>query len=113
MVILGIDPGTAKIGYGIIQKNGNELIHVQSGLLKIPRVEKNRQLLFIEKKLLKILKETKPDQAALEKLFFVKNQKSALAVAQARGVIVNLLNKKNIPLIELTPVQIGSSQNGV
>ncbi len=103
-IILGIDPGSVRIGYGLIKKDKRGLSYQKSGLLEIPK--KQPYLVLLEKKINQILAKEKPDLVALEKLYFVKNQKTALEVAQSRGVIVCSILKRKIPLIELNPSQI-------
>ncbi len=106
MLILGIDPGSTRVGYGIIKKDGNEFSFVKSGLLKIISKNKNLRLLELEKSFRKLLEQHKPDIVALEKLFFVKNLKTGLEVAQARGVLTLLAVQRKIPILEYTPSEI-------
>lgn len=105
MIILGIDPGTSRIGFGLIKKEGSNLKHLKSGLLNI-NFEKDKFFVQLEKSFLKILKESKPNLVVIEKLFFFKNKKTAFKVSEARGVIIYLLEKNNIPYIELTPLEV-------
>lgn len=112
-IILGIDPGSVRVGVGIIEKNGNTLIHIESGLLDIKSdPDKGEQLLNLEKKLKRVLNKTKPDLAGVEKLFFSKNQKTALAVSEARGIILKTLAEFKIPTIELTPSEVKLAVTG-
>lgn len=106
MLILGIDPGSTRVGYGIIKKDGNEFSFVKSGLLKIISKNKNLRLLELEKSFRKLLEQHKPDIVALEKLFFVKNLKTGLEVAQARGVLTLLAVQRKIPILEYTPSEV-------
>jgi len=112
MIILGIDPGSTRVGYGVIEKNRGELVYVRSGLFKIPKKSESQKLLALEKELNGLIKKIKPDKAGLEKLFFVKNQKTAFEVAQSRGIILNTLSKKRIPIIELAPSEIKLAVTG-
>lgn len=112
MKIIGIDPGTVRIGYGVIKKEKSKIKYVESGLLKIPISKKENRLIALEKSLNKLLTRVEPDLAAVEKLYFVKNQKTALEVAQARGIIIASIIKKNIPLVELSPSQIKAAATG-
>lgn len=106
-IILGIDPGSVRVGVGIIEKNGDALTHIESGLLDVKKnSNKGERLLSLEKKLKKVLSRTKPDLAGVEKLFFSKNQKTAFAVAEARGIILKTLAEFKIPTIELTPSEV-------
>ncbi|MEM4648260.1 MAG: crossover junction endodeoxyribonuclease RuvC [Candidatus Pacearchaeota archaeon] len=111
MIILGIDPGTTRIGFGLIKKEKNNLKHLKSGLLEI-NYKKEKFLVQLEKSFLKILKDFKPNLVVIEKLFFFKNQKTAFEVSEARGVLRYLLEKNNIKYIELTPLEIKYSLCG-
>jgi crossover junction endodeoxyribonuclease RuvC len=103
MKILGIDPGSTRVGYGLIEKEKNNLKFLRAGLLKITAKNKNQRLLDVEKSFSRLLKKEKPDLVALEKLYFVKNLKTALEVGQSRGVLVLIILKNKLPLIEISP----------
>lgn len=105
MTILGIDPGSVRVGFGIIKKENGQLICVKSGLLAIPKNTQADRLVCIEKHLTRLLDHVKIERAGLEKLFFAKNKKTALQVAEARGVILNTLTKKSIPCFEIAPTE--------
>lgn len=104
MIILGIDPGTHRIGYGVIRKEGGVLSLVEANLL--PLEDSLPRLSAIERSLEAILERLHPDRAGMERLFFTRNQKTAIAVAQARGVLVNTLQKAGIPLQEFSPSEV-------
>ena len=110
MIILGVDPGTIRIGYGLIKKEKNKLFFLKSGLIKISG--KRNNLLSLESELNKILIKFKPDLAVVENLFFLKNKKTAFSVSQARGVIILTLEKQKIKILELTPLQVKSNLCG-
>ncbi|MBI4993462.1 crossover junction endodeoxyribonuclease RuvC [Candidatus Wolfebacteria bacterium] len=112
MLILGIDPGSTRVGYGLIKKQNNELKLITSGLLKILSKDKGLRLLEIETQFLKLLKTQKPDLVVLEKLFFMKNLKTAMEVAQSRGVLTLICVKHKISLLELAPSEIKSAVAG-
>lgn len=112
MIILGIDPGSVRIGYGVIKKDRGKLTHIESGLLKLPRARHEDRLVAIEKNLGALLRRVRPDRVGLEKLFFVKNQKTALDVAQARGVILSAVAKKSIFLFEVAPSEVKLAVTG-
>ena len=103
MKILGIDPGSARVGYGLINKKGHNLKFLKAGLLKISAKDKNQRLLDLEKSFSQLIKKEKPDLVAIEKLYFVKNLKTALEVGQSRGVLVLIIVKNKLPLIEISP----------
>lgn len=113
MKILGIDPGSALMGYGVIEKNDDgSLTPLTYGVLKITEKTIPEKLLSLANQLEKLLQKTKPDAAGVEQLFFAKNKKTALEVAHARGVIIMKLLEKNIPLLEFTPPQIKIAVTG-
>lgn len=112
MKILGIDPGSTRIGYGLIEKSGSNLKFLRAGLLKINSKDKCERLVDLEKSFSALLKKEKPNQIVMEKLYFVKNQKTGLEVAQSRGILTLLITKNKIPLLELTPLEIKQGVTG-
>ena len=116
MNILAIDPGYGKVGYAILKKTGStnkDYTFITSGLIKTSAKEHGEQrLLMIYNKLLKIITQRSPDILVIEKLFFFKNKKTVLQVAQAVGVIELLAAQKNIKVERLTPLQIKQSITG-
>ena len=111
MIILGIDPGTTRIGYGVIEVLGSTMRHVQSGLLEV-RGEYPTSLKTIERDLQNIIKKTKPERIGVEKLFFVRNQKTGIRVAEARGVVLNTASKMGVEIWELAPSEIKLALTG-
>ncbi|MDI6821046.1 MAG: crossover junction endodeoxyribonuclease RuvC [Patescibacteria group bacterium] len=112
MIILGIDPGSTHVGFGLILTKGQKLFHLKSGLLNIPKEPKSSRLLSLEEDLKKILDEFKPERVGVEKLFFVKNKKTAFEVAESRGVIINTLAKHNLKLFEVYPSEVKLALTG-
>ena len=107
MFILGIDPGLAIVGWGAVEYNNNKFRTLGYGAITTPAGrDVEQRLLMIYDGLDKIIKKYKPDQMAIEELFFNTNQKTAIAVAEARGVIMLCGIKNNIPLFEYTPLQV-------
>ncbi len=110
MIILSLDSGIEKTGYAIFDRDGKHqngfryiasgLIHTDKSLLKELRLEK------IHLELAKVMQEHKPQAMILEQLFFFKNLKTAITVAQAQGVVLLLAAQHNIPVHFLTPLQI-------
>lgn len=108
MIILGIDPGTATTGYGLIKtKSGrggrpkNDLKHLDHGVIKTPKgLEPHQRLFLLKTQLLKIIKKTKPDFVCIERLFFGANTKTAMSVGQARGVVMVTVAELNLPIFE-------------
>ncbi len=111
---LGIDPGTATIGYGLVRlMPDGELVAVSYGIISTPKeasAPARLEMLFDD--LNKLLKEHKPDTAAVEKLFFSRNVTTAIAVGQARGVIMLCLQKAGIEPLEYTPNEVKQAVAG-
>jgi len=113
MLILGLDPGTATVGYAILDKNKSKLTAVEYGCIKTSSCQPaGDRLVCIEKELQKIIKLFKPDEAAVEKLFFLNNITTAMAVSQARGVMILTLAKLKLPTFEYTPLQVKLTVTG-
>ena len=106
MIILGIDPGTATIGFGIIKKN-KEIKLVEYGCIKTPTTLTTAERLEeLHNQLNALIKKYKPDMMSVEDIFFFKNLKTAVKVSQARGAILLTAAKSKIPVFECTPLQI-------
>lgn len=107
MVILGIDPGIADTGFGIIKKDEAKITCLMYGSIKTPaKTDIADRLETISNDLNVLIKKYKPDLIAVEQLFFAKNVKTALVVGQARGVVLLTAKQNNIPLTEFTPLQV-------
>ena len=106
MIIIGIDPGLARVGYGIIEFKRNEKTLLDCGIIETQKdqTEENR-LLEIFMDLKELINKWKPDYAAVEKYFFYKSS-TTISVVQARGVIMMTLGSFNIPITEYAPAQI-------
>lgn len=113
MLIIGLDPGTATVGFALLQKNKNKLTAAHYGCIRTkPGSDTGARLVHIEKELQKIVKQFKPQEAAIERLFFMTNIKTAIAVSQARGVMLLALAKMKLPTFEYTPLQVKLSVTG-
>lgn len=114
MILLGIDPGLATTGFGLIEKKAvNQFICLDYGIIATkPNLSLGDRLVEIQKNLDELLKNSHPDYTALEELFFSKNIKTGLLVAQARGVILELLTRKNIPVMEIKPNTVKATLTG-
>ena len=107
MKILGIDPGMAIVGYGLIDFESDNINLITSGSIQTNKDNSDsKRLLEIYNDLSTIVNEYKPDCASVEKLFFFKNQKTIIPVAEARGVILTVLEKYNIPTFGYTPMEV-------
>ena len=107
MRILGIDPGVAIVGFGVVDSEGGTQRMVQYGAINTPaNTPLAARLVQIEQDLMELLDQFKPDEVAIEELFFSKNITTGIAVAHARGVILATVEKAGIPLYEYTPMQV-------
>ncbi|MFA5013295.1 MAG: crossover junction endodeoxyribonuclease RuvC [Candidatus Paceibacterota bacterium] len=115
MIILGIDPGTATTGIGVIEskQSQKQLNCLYYGVITTPaNIIMAERLMLLNNELNGIIKEYAPDIAAVESLYFFKNAKTVMAVSQARGVALLTLAKKNIPITEFTPLQAKTTVTG-
>ena len=113
MIILGIDPGFAITGIGILEKTGQEVKYIMHECITTDKGEEFPiRLKKINQELDRIIKKYKPDCAAIEDLFFYKNVKTAMKVGQARGVIILTAIQDNLSIYEYTPLQIKQALTG-
>lgn len=107
-IILGIDPGIADTGFGVISKEkGGKIKCIAYGSIKTKaKLGLPERLEILSLELEKIIKKYRPDLAAIEQLFFCKNVKTAMIVGQARGVILLICRKNKMEIIEFTPLQV-------
>ena len=111
MTILGIDPGTATTGFGIIQsvKKSSDFSLVDFGVVSTnKKLSDAERLKILADDIEDLLKKFKPDALGIEKLFFTTNQKTVMTVSQARGVILLIAQTHRIPIFEFTPLQVKS-----
>ena len=107
MRILGIDPGTITMGYGVIETQNDEVVAVDYGALTAPaRSPIGERLHYLYKGLLDIISRRKPDVLAVEQPFVAKNVQSALAVGKAQAIAILAAANRGIPSYEYTPAQI-------
>ncbi len=113
MVVLGIDPGYAIVGFGVVEYSGINYNPVAYGAIKTSsHTDFNYRLEQIYDSLDIIIKRHKPNAMAVEKIYFQNNKKTAINVAQARGVIMLVAQKNNIPVFEYTPLQVKTAVTG-
>lgn len=114
--ILGIDPGTGRMGWGLIRTNGSQggsPEPLKYGCIQTkPHTPKLERLIHIYRSLCDIIEKEKPDEIAIEELFFFKNAKTVISVAEARGVAVVCGLKFDIPVFEYTPLQVKQAITG-
>lgn len=113
MKILGIDPGTATTGWGLVNIEGGKMKAQSCGCILTPAKQNQAvRLAHIFSELDNIIKKTKPDVFAIEKLFFINNIKTAMTVGEARGVCLLAAQQNKIPIFEYTPLQVKQSLTG-
>ena len=113
MIILGIDPGYAIVGYGVIRADRGRFQPLEHGAVVTKAGENfNRRLEIIYDSLEKVIAHWKPEAVAIEKLYFQNNQKTAIGVAEARGVILLAAQKAKIEIFEYTPLQVKMAVTG-
>ena len=113
MIILGIDPGLATTGFGVIKKEKGILSAIDYGVIRTPaKTELASRLKLISADLKSIIKKYKPEATAIEKLFFAKNVKTALDVGQARGVALLEIMNAGLSPYEFTPLQVKQAITG-
>ncbi len=106
MLILGIDPGLERVGYGLIRRTGSKLEPIRYGLIETPRILLPDRLRIIDEQLQHLIEECKPDTMATERLMFSVNKKTAMDVAKALGVVLLAGSKAGLPWAEYTPPEI-------
>lgn len=112
MRILGIDPGYDRIGIAVIEKAQKEKYITSTCLTTNKKDSISERIYFVGQEIAKILKEYTPDALAIEKLYFTNNQKTAMGVAEARGVIMYEAHRAGIPVYEYTPGEIKIAVTG-
>lgn len=113
MRILGIDPGTGILGFGIIDVVKGKMSLVDGGVIRTPAKEDDAvRLQTIFEEITDIIAETKPAEMAVEKLFFAQNVTTAMTVSQARGVVLLAGKQAGLEIFEYTPLQIKQSLTG-
>lgn len=113
MRILGIDPGTGIMGFGIIDANSGDIKMVDAGVITTPaHTAQAERLEDIYNSLTQIIAESKPDVLSIEKLFFVKNITTGMSVSEARGVALLVAKQNKMSIFEYTPLEIKQTVTG-
>jgi crossover junction endodeoxyribonuclease RuvC len=113
MRILGIDPGTGILGFGVIDIQGRNIQMVDAGVIRTPVKEDDAvRLLTIYEELTDIIAANQPELMSVEKLFFARNVTTAMTVAQARGVVLLCAKQADMTIFEYTPMQIKQAITG-
>jgi crossover junction endodeoxyribonuclease RuvC len=107
MIVLGIDPGTANTGYGVVARQAGRTVALDGGVIKTsPSSDAASRLAAIHARVAELLEEHRPEAVAVEELYFGANARSAFAVGQARGVVMLAAGQRGIPCWSYTPQQI-------
>jgi crossover junction endodeoxyribonuclease RuvC len=113
LVVLGIDPGYAIVGWGLVEFKNNSFRPLRFGAITTDAdVEFNTRLKMIYDDLSEVISALKPDAMSIEKLYFTTNQKTAIMVAEARGVILLSAKQNGLPIFEYTPLQVKTAVTG-
>ena len=105
--IIGVDPGLASTGWGVIEAANGRLIYIAHGCIETKAdMSRGDRLFFIYNSFIKVLKTYKPSEASIENLYFGKNISSAMTVSEARGILLLALRSRELPVLELTPNEI-------
>jgi crossover junction endodeoxyribonuclease RuvC len=113
MIVLGIDPGTAITGYGLVSEEKGQAVAIAYGAITTPSdLPLPDRLILLQRDLTAIIEQYRPDHSAVEQLFFNKNVRTALAVGHARGVIMLTLAQGGVPIYEYTPLQVKLAVTG-
>ncbi len=113
MIILGIDPGYAIVGYGVLEYSNNKFKVIEYGAITTDsKTDMFDRFKSIYDDICDVMERTKPDFMAIEELFFNSNQKTAINVAQARGVILLAAMNRGIRIFEYTPLQVKQAVAG-
>ena len=113
MIVLGIDPGTARTGYGIVAREGSKLRMLDYGCIEtVPDRPLEARLLIIHEALTELLDTHRPEAVGVERIFFNKNVQTAFAVGQARGVVLLAAAQHGLPLYEYGPHEVKMAVTG-
>ena len=113
MVVLGIDPGIANTGYGVVARRGGRLVALDGGTIETAaRLDQGERLTLIHARAGELLDEYRPDALAVEDLYFGANARSAFAVGQARGVVILAAGQRGLPCSSYTPQQVKAAVCG-
>ncbi|MBI2462925.1 MAG: crossover junction endodeoxyribonuclease RuvC [Candidatus Spechtbacteria bacterium] len=113
MRVLGIDPGTARVGFGVVEKSTRGAVHIASGCITTSaKTDPTERLATIFTQTQQLIETYKPQLFGIEDLFYFKNQKTIIQVGQARGVLLLAATLAKIPVCSYTPLQIKQAVTG-
>lgn len=113
MIVLGIDPGLERIGYGVIRREGSRLTALDYGLIETPRIALPDRIRLLHERVTELIDEHQPNAIATERLLFTVNKTTAMDVAKALGVILLATSQKGIAWTEYSPPEVKQSVVGV
>ncbi len=111
-VVLGIDPGLERIGFGVVAREGSRLSAVEFGLIETPRIALADRLALVSAEVGRLLQRVRPDAVATEKLLFSVNRKTAMDVAKSLGAILAEIGRSGVPWTEYAPNEVKLSVVG-
>ncbi len=113
MLVLGIDPGTRRLGWGVVRGEGNRVSHVAHGVLRAhERLSLSERLLHLETGLLDVIERYQPQVGSVETLFFHKDAQAAAKLGHARGMVLLSLQRRNVEIFEYQPARVKSMITG-
>ena len=112
MLVLGIDPGTHRLGWAIVRKTGTRLQHVAHGVVHAKKESLGDRLVEIERALIEIVREYRPDQASIESIFFHKDAQAAAKLGHARGVAMLVCARAGLVVAEYAPARVKRTVTG-
>ena len=113
MRVLGIDPGLTRAGWGVVEEAGGRLRAVDHGTIRASGDDVPAQLVALRARLADVVARTRPDEVAMERMFVTRNQRTAIRVGQASGVILLTAAEAGIPITEYGPLQVKQAVVGV
>jgi crossover junction endodeoxyribonuclease RuvC len=111
--VLGIDPGLTRAGWGVVEETGGRLRAIDHGTLRAEGEDVPAQLATLRRRLAEVVARTEPDEVAVERLFVTRNQRTAIRVGQASGVILLAAAEAGLPVTEYGPLQVKQAVVGV
>jgi crossover junction endodeoxyribonuclease RuvC len=113
MIIMGVDPGTAVSGYGIVEKTRGDAVHVTSGVVRTaPGVAHSKRISEIHRRLEEVVASSRPDVMVVESLFHARNAQSLMKLCQVRGAVLLLGEVHGMTIVEYTPMEIKKGLTG-
>lgn len=113
-LIVGVDPGSRVTGYGVLDRRGNNIVYVDSGIIRVKgKKSRPERLLMIKEDLDAVVMKYRPEAVAVEEIFMAKNPKSTLALGEVRGVILLCAAQNGVPVYEYSAREVKSSVVGV